>query len=216
MDVAESLFARQGYEATSLREITAEAGVNLAAVNYHFGGKAALLEAVYIRRITSINENRLNGLSKLEARHPHDAIPVHELVQAFVEPAVSTAESTAASGLLGRCYMEPARSIRQKVRALMAESWDVYLDAFENALGEGFNRAELRNRMSLMSGLLAFCMSDPDCPSPGAKDPDGVAAISPDLKHTLVSFLSSGMAAASVSEAEEVVNRPVYGLGHIA
>ena len=42
LDAAERLFAHKGIEATSLRNITAEAGVNLAAVNYHFQSKEAL------------------------------------------------------------------------------------------------------------------------------------------------------------------------------
>jgi AcrR family transcriptional regulator len=40
------LFARQGYEGTSIRAITRAAGANLGAVTYHFGTKEALYEAV--------------------------------------------------------------------------------------------------------------------------------------------------------------------------
>ena len=35
LDAAERLFMAHGYEGTSMRQITGEAGVNLAAVNYH-------------------------------------------------------------------------------------------------------------------------------------------------------------------------------------
>ena len=51
LDAAERLFAERGFAATSLRSITAAAGVNLAAVNYHFRSKEALLEAVFTRRL---------------------------------------------------------------------------------------------------------------------------------------------------------------------
>ena len=39
LDAAEQLIAEQGYAATSLRQIIAEAGVNLASIHYHFGSK---------------------------------------------------------------------------------------------------------------------------------------------------------------------------------
>ena len=51
LDAAERLFASDGIEATSLRAITTEAGVNLAAVNYHFQSKEALVQAVIARRV---------------------------------------------------------------------------------------------------------------------------------------------------------------------
>jgi len=49
LNCAEALFAEHGFEQTSLRQITAEADVNLASVNYHFGSKKALIQAVMAR-----------------------------------------------------------------------------------------------------------------------------------------------------------------------
>lgn len=46
---AEKLFSEHGFEQTSLRQITSEAEVNLASVNYHFGSKKALIQAVMAR-----------------------------------------------------------------------------------------------------------------------------------------------------------------------
>lgn len=66
LEAAESLFARRGYAATSVRDITADAGTNLAAVNYHFGGKRNLYREVFSRRIDALREQRLAAL------HPHD------------------------------------------------------------------------------------------------------------------------------------------------
>ena len=51
LDAAEQLFGEHGPSDTSLRAITAAAGVNLAAVNYHFGSKEKLIEAVLSRRL---------------------------------------------------------------------------------------------------------------------------------------------------------------------
>lgn len=52
LDTAEQLFAERGFSETSLRTITTRAGVNLAAVNYHFGSKKELVQAVFERFLT--------------------------------------------------------------------------------------------------------------------------------------------------------------------
>src|SRR2546425_2393184 len=67
LDAAEELFMQHGFEGTSMRLLTTKAGVNLAAVNYHFGSKHALIEAVFRRRLDPLNVARISGLGKLEA-----------------------------------------------------------------------------------------------------------------------------------------------------
>ena len=62
LDAAESLFARQGFSSTSLRSVIAEAGVNLAAVHYHFGPREELIRAVFARRFDPINRKRIELL----------------------------------------------------------------------------------------------------------------------------------------------------------
>ena len=65
LDTAERLIGEQGYAATSLRQIIAEAGVNLAAVHYHFGSKEDLLDAVVVRKAGPVNEARLARLDRV-------------------------------------------------------------------------------------------------------------------------------------------------------
>ena len=67
LDAAEKLLVQYGLDATTLRMITAEAQANLAAVNYHFGSKEALIEAVFRRRLTWLNEQRIAALDAFEA-----------------------------------------------------------------------------------------------------------------------------------------------------
>lgn len=70
----------------SLRDVTLLAGVNLAAVNYHFGSKDKLILAMADRRIAPINTERMERLSKLRARHGKTPIPLDDLVSALIEP----------------------------------------------------------------------------------------------------------------------------------
>lgn len=83
LDVAERLFAEEGFEAVSLRAITAEAGANLAAVNYHFGSKEALVGAVVARQVEPINRRRLELLEV--------ACDARSIVAAFLDPVLCEA-----------------------------------------------------------------------------------------------------------------------------
>ncbi len=83
VESAEVLFAQHGYAGTSLREITEDAQVNIAAVNYHFGSKEALLGSVLDRIVKPITEERLSRLDALESA----GMPtVRQILTAFLEP----------------------------------------------------------------------------------------------------------------------------------
>ncbi len=83
---AERIYAASGFHGMSLRDVTLLAGVNLAAVNYHFGSKDKLIFALADRRLTPINSERLERLAKLRQKHAHEPIPVRELVGALIDP----------------------------------------------------------------------------------------------------------------------------------
>lgn len=86
IEAAEALFAERGFETVSLRDITGAAGANVAAVNYHFGSKEKLIDAVVERHVTPINKERLRLLDEAEARHGEGAVPVEETLEAFLSP----------------------------------------------------------------------------------------------------------------------------------
>jgi AcrR family transcriptional regulator len=86
MDAAEKLFARRGFHGTSLREITAQAGVDLALVNYHFGSKKQLLADVLERRGQVLNEERLQRLAQERLRAAPSPPSVEAVVDAFFDP----------------------------------------------------------------------------------------------------------------------------------
>src|SRR5882724_6771481 len=81
LDAAEKLFGMNGLDATSLRDITAEAQVNLAAVNYHFQSKESLIDAVIERRLGPVNRRRIE---MLDAAGPSPS--VEQVVDAFLTP----------------------------------------------------------------------------------------------------------------------------------
>ncbi len=82
---AERLFALHGFQNVSVRDITAEAGVNLASVNYHFGSKDALLFEIFRRRTAELNRERARMLHEANDRHG-GAPPVREILEALIAP----------------------------------------------------------------------------------------------------------------------------------
>ena len=82
---AERLFALNGFQSVSVRDITAAAGVNLASVNYHFGSKDALLFEIFRRRAAELNRERARMLHMAVARYD-GAPPVRAILEALFAP----------------------------------------------------------------------------------------------------------------------------------
>src|SRR5438132_11926503 len=91
LDAAERLFVEHGFEATSLRQLTAAAGVNLAAVNYHFGSKEELFQAVLTRRLDPMNQERIERLGRLERERGGKSLTCEEILFAMLLPALRLA-----------------------------------------------------------------------------------------------------------------------------
>ena len=82
---AERLFALHGFQNVSVRDITAEAKVNLASVNYHFGSKDSLLFEIFRRRTSELNRERARMLHEANGRHAGKP-PVREILEAYFAP----------------------------------------------------------------------------------------------------------------------------------
>ena len=202
MNAAEELFAAAGYNATSLRAITQAADVNLAAVNYHFGGKQGLLEAIYNRRIAPMNTARIDSLEKLEKTWLSSPIPLDNLVKSFIKPALSMSRNEDGKHfvtLLGRSYMEPNPILQEQVRSMFSEVSERFATSFARTLPY-LSRDELYCRMHFMVGVLAYCMSGADLMRMIASSQFLDNASSETLINNLVDFVCNGMAASGSNE----------------
>jgi AcrR family transcriptional regulator len=92
LDTAERLFSEKGYDAVSLRHIIGEAGVNLAAVHYHFGSKPELLDEVVRRRVAPVNEDRFTLLDRAESESGLEGPSLERILEAFFLPLAERAE----------------------------------------------------------------------------------------------------------------------------
>jgi AcrR family transcriptional regulator len=195
LDAAEELFMLHGFGGTSMRQLTARAGVNLAAVNYHFGSKDALIEAVFHRRLDAMNAARIAALEAIEA--PGHAPTAEEVIRAFVGPSLRMIEDAKGGGrnfirLLGRTYTEPAKPIRALIGQMYAPIMQRYKAALERALPH-MPREELIWRMHFMFGTLAYTLAATDTVQliAGSKPEDRYDARL--LEDRLSAFLASGL-----------------------
>ena len=166
LDAAESLFMEHGYEATSLRSITGAAGVNLAAVNYHFGSKEELFQAVLTRRLDPMNQERLDLLAALESEAAPNAVACDRILSAMFIPALRLARDPERGGknflrLLGRAYADPAPFIRTFLSAQYAEMIARFKAAFGRALPE-LPKKELSWRLHFIMGALSYTLAGTD------------------------------------------------------
>jgi len=91
LDAAERLFAQRGFYGVSLRDITQAAGVDVALVSYHFGGKRELFTAVFERRAEVLNRERLELLEGVRQRSLPSAPPLEAIINAFTQPLLERA-----------------------------------------------------------------------------------------------------------------------------
>jgi AcrR family transcriptional regulator len=105
LDTAEAMFVADGYSGVTMRALTAAAGVNLAAVNYHFGSKDKLLLEVFRRGSLKINRERARLLHAAQERFDGRPVPVREILQALYGPPIR-ATFASPSGEGSSIYMQ--------------------------------------------------------------------------------------------------------------
>jgi len=93
LDTAERLFAQKGYYGVSVRDITGEAGVRNASINYHFGSKEALFVEVIERRIVPLAKARRELLATVQSGAANPAGKARLWVKAFAQPMFDLAGS---------------------------------------------------------------------------------------------------------------------------
>ncbi|MBS3934560.1 MAG: TetR family transcriptional regulator [Sulfuritalea sp.] len=166
LDTAERLFMAQGYERTSLRQITGAAAVNLAAVNYHFDSKENLLREVLRRRLGALNEERLRVLDALERAAAGRPLKPSQIVDGFFGALLRMAAAEESGGrtfvrLLGRTLTDPA----EFVQTFLAEEYREVMERYKAALFlalPGVPRAEIVWRFHFMLGATSYALAGTD------------------------------------------------------
>ncbi len=199
LDAAERLFARDGFDGTSLRTITTEADVNLAAVNYHFKSKESLILELFARHLKPVAEQRKALLDEYLAGADDGPLELEPILTAFFRPVLQTGSrhlsenGMAVKCLMGRLYTSP----QEFTSKLFDENFRETVKAFHSAIARAIPQlpAEVVMwRMHFMIGSMAHTLAAGtllDLLSGGECDTQDMTQV----ERQLVAFAAAGLRA---------------------
>ncbi len=165
LNTAEVLFAERGFAETSLRNITSKAKVNLAAVNYHFGSKKALIQAVFARYLDPFTERFHATLDALEAQYAGQPIPLEVLLESMARTVLEVpAERNSLKvfmRLLGLAYTQAQGHLRGYIQQQYGSVFTRFAELVRKATPE-LPDAERFWRLHFMLGTVIFTLSGLD------------------------------------------------------
>jgi AcrR family transcriptional regulator len=195
---AERLFAQKGAGKTSIREITAEAGVNVASVNYYFRSKDALAEALFARLAERATTMRLAELSACvrSAQARSEPVRLEALVACFIRPYFEPAQT-------GQLFARFILQHRLEPNAMTQRVYEQYLDPFALTFIDALRQTDARVpkaqwiwRYTLMVGTVLLAVTDATAGNRLAKLSQGLAdaARGDELERNLTGFLCAALA----------------------
>ncbi len=205
LDAAEQLFAEHGFGDVSVRQVVQAAEVNVASIHYYFGSKEALIEEVLSRRLTPLNEERIQQLDVFEAKAAAkgEPIPLEDVLYALFSPPMrltrtEDGQKSPFVQLVGRLFAEPSGSVQELLKARFEPLFQRFNRAFLAAL-PGVKKRDYFWRLHFMLGAMSLTLCDRERPcllSEGLCDPDDVEEVIAQL----VSFCAAGMRAEAVKK----------------
>ncbi len=151
LNAAAKLFGERGFDATSLRDITTEAGVNLASVNYHFQSKESLIDALVDRFLGPITQHRYE---MLDAAGPNPSL--EQIIRAFLAPILSH-DFEAAIPLIGRVLSNQNQFMERVYKRRLSETAARFGDALHRAVPD-VPLEDLFWRLHFMAGAMAHVL----------------------------------------------------------
>src|ERR1700674_1225673 len=163
LDAAERLFARHGFYGISVRDITKEAGVDVALVSYHFGGKRELFTAVFQRRAELLNPERLAMLEGGGRGGVPGGPALEDIVNAFTYPLL---ERSARGGPGWKSYFALVAQVNNSPEwapVLMTQHFDPLVEKFIAVLREalpGCSAREIYWGYQFLTGALTLTFAE--------------------------------------------------------
>jgi len=158
--VAEEMFAESGIDAFTTRALAERAGVNMAAVNYHYGNKENLTLEVFRDVCRQTVTRRLALLDALERADPGP--PIRAVVDAFLDAYINDDEPRTGI-LLAHFVLKHRIEPNDWTRAIVAEELDGLALRFIAAIGAACPHLSVREchwRYHFMVGTILIMISD--------------------------------------------------------
>lgn len=191
---AERLFAERGFAGTTMRDLTTLAGTNLAAVNYHFGSKEGLLEAVFRTYLEPLMAERLKLLDAAEGQSLGQPLPLRTIIELYVGPAVRTLSRDRAGipSLMSRLHQEPHPAVEELILRLTQPVIARYAAAVQRTL-PSLDPTRILIRGHLMTGAMLYILGHGRLLLSKQAPTQGAVLGEADLLHELVSFCEAGV-----------------------
>ena len=202
LDAAERLFAEKGFDGTAIREITRAAGVNVAAIHYHYGSKEEVLRGVTDRIVGPLNDRRFELLDRALADAHPDPPSIEAILEAVIRPDIETLQELQKRGptvahFLGRTYMDPTPWIQQMAQEQFAEAQTRFIPVLAAAL-DHLSVEEILWRMFRVTAILIHLFAT--WPEDGLSD-----AQADDTLADLIRFLTPALQAPAPKDASKEV-----------
>ena len=197
LDAAEELFSERGFAETSLRNITTKADVNLAAVNYHFGSKKSLIQAVFARFLTPFVAELDKALNTCDAEQGEQPADLMSLLRLLSDTALRSGADRPERlrifmRLLGLAYSQGQGHVRRFLRVEYGHVFRRYSDLLTRATPE-LSDEDRFWRVHFMLGATMFTLNGVDSLTAMAEHDFGNPPATPDVIDQLLPFLASGL-----------------------
>ena len=186
IEAAQELLAERGESAIRLRDLTAAAGTNVAAVHYHFGGLGALLAAAASEAVERIIDAQVAELESLPPEATLDAISA-----AYFRPMVEALSGPSSKGrpyvrVLARVTSDPPEGLEDWARTATDRAHDALVARLRPVL-PGVSDDDLLFRVKCVGGILVVL-------SAAALEPDLRGRTPESVERKLVPVIAGALA----------------------
>lgn len=155
LDSALNLFITKGFEGTSVREIAAEAGVNVAMINYYFGSKEKLFESIVEER-ASVLQTVFTELLQNKTLTPMEKMDI--IIDQTIERKWSHSQF---NHLLHReLSLEHRPQLRNSISEILFKNMKVVKKIIQDGIKDGvFQQVDVELTLATLAGTIFYLLS---------------------------------------------------------